>query len=104
MGGLRGKGGGDYPWISKPLGYSKYPKEINKVKPEWVATTGNLVWSKVHEAVSLIRSYRDDLVSLLIRLRIQGGHFAALERPADMLSDIEDFIKVAWGQPEKARL
>ena len=38
----------------------------------WVATTGNLVWSRRHD---------------------RGGHFAALERPEELLSDLESFVE-----------
>jgi len=41
----------------------------------WVETTGNLVWSRVHE---------------------QGGHFAALERPVAFLRDVEEFAAEVW--------
>lgn len=27
---------------------------------------------------------------------MQGGHFAALERPTEFLQDVEDFLAVAW--------
>lgn len=61
--------------VSKPLGYSWFPKEIAPIPKSWVATTGNLVWHKQHE---------------------KGGHFAAMERPGDMLQDIEEFVAAAW--------
>lgn len=62
-------------FIHKPLGFSFFPYEILPAPRSWVATTGNLVWSRVHE---------------------QGGHFAAMEEPDAFLRDLEDFIAVAW--------
>ena len=56
--------------VSKPFGYSLFPKEIIAVPRSWAATTGDLSWFRQHEA---------------------GGHFAALEKPGEMLEDIEDF-------------
>lgn len=56
---------------SKPLGYSWFPMELGPMPVAWVRRTGNLVWYKRHEA---------------------GGHFAAMERPADLWADIESFV------------
>jgi len=61
-------------FIKKPLGFSFFPFETMPTPRSWVETTGNLVWSRVHD---------------------QGGHFAALERPEEFLSDVEEFIREA---------
>ncbi|KAK5734510.1 hypothetical protein LTR17_008870 [Elasticomyces elasticus] len=61
--------------VHKPLGYSWFPKEIAPIPKAWVSTTANLVWYKQHTA---------------------GGHFAALERPQDLLQDIEEFVTAVW--------
>jgi microsomal epoxide hydrolase len=61
--------------FTKPFGYSYFPKEIAPIPKDWVATTGNMVWFRAHDA---------------------GGHFAALEKPKEFLQDVEDFIEVAW--------
>ena len=61
--------------IKQPFGYSYFPKEIAPMPKSWVATTGNLVWSKQHS---------------------KGGHFAALEQPKDLAQDVEDFVKEVW--------
>ena len=61
--------------INKPLGYSYFPKELAPMPKSWVATTGNLVWHRQHD---------------------RGGHFAAMEKPEEMVKDMEDFVKVAW--------
>lgn len=53
------------------MGYSYYPMELIPIPISWVATTGNLVWSKIHK---------------------KGGHFAALEQPSDFMEALEAFI------------
>ena len=58
--------------VRKPFGYSVFPKELIAVPRSWAATTGDLSWFRQHEA---------------------GGHFAALEKPGEMLEDIEDFAR-----------
>jgi hypothetical protein len=62
-------------YVSKPLGYSWFPKEIYPIPKAWVAATGNLVWHKQHSS---------------------GGHFAAMEKPEELLTDIEEFIGQVW--------
>ncbi|CAD6573514.1 MAG: hypothetical protein TREMPRED_000846 [Tremellales sp. Tagirdzhanova-0007] len=71
-------------YVSRPLGYSKFPKEILAVPASWVATTGNLVWSRDHEGE-------------------KGGHFAALEVPEMLWDDMEEFLRVAWGMDGKQK-
>ncbi|KAH6976248.1 Alpha/Beta hydrolase protein [Ilyonectria sp. MPI-CAGE-AT-0026] len=61
--------------IPKPLGYSYFPKELAPVPISWVATTGNLCWSRVHK---------------------KGRHFAVLERPEALKEDLEGFISKVW--------
>ncbi len=56
----------------KPFGYSLFRKEILPSPEAWVETTGTLSFFRQHEA---------------------GGHFAAMERPADMTKDMEDFLQ-----------
>ncbi|RBR26365.1 uncharacterized protein FIESC28_00865 [Fusarium coffeatum] len=58
--------------ITKPLGYSWFPEELAPIPAAWAETTGNLVFARRHES---------------------GGHFAALEKPEDLLKDFEDFVK-----------
>ncbi|SCO91538.1 related to epoxide hydrolase [Fusarium oxysporum] len=67
-------GAHDHPkWkISKPLGYSWFPFELAPIPVSWVKTTGNLVFWRDHK---------------------RGGHFAALERPEELLKDFEEFIE-----------
>lgn len=58
--------------VRKPFGYSVFPKELVPVPRSWAATTGDLSWFQQHGS---------------------GGHFAALEKPRELLSDIEDFLR-----------
>lgn len=62
-------------YIDKPLGYSFFPYELAPIPKTWVSKTGNLVWHKEHA---------------------DGGHFAAMEKPKELLEDIEDFAKQVW--------
>ena len=65
---------GSKKWhINKPFGYSWFPKELNPLPKAWIETTGNLVFYKQHD---------------------KGGHFAAMERPQDLWSDFEEFLKI----------
>jgi len=41
-------------YLSKPLGYSRFPKELARTPVHWVATTGNMVWSHDHGDVSVV--------------------------------------------------
>jgi microsomal epoxide hydrolase len=67
---------GDPDWhIAKPFGFSWFPKEIIPMPKAWAAKSGNLVWHRMHE---------------------HGGHFAAMERPEDLATDVEDFLKQVW--------
>lgn len=68
-----GKPGAGNPefYINRPMGFSWFPKEIGAVPRAWIETTGNLVFFREHS---------------------RGGHFAALEQPELLLSDLEDFI------------
>lgn len=60
---------------TKPMGYSWFPYDLVPTPLSWIATAGNLVWSKRHSS---------------------GGHFAAMEKPKVLLEDVEEFVKVAW--------
>lgn len=63
--------------ISKPCGFSWFPREIIAPPKVWVEKSGDLVWHRMHD---------------------HGGHFAAMERPEDLATDIEDFLKQVWKQ------
>ncbi|PSK42949.1 hypothetical protein B9Z65_6903 [Elsinoe australis] len=60
---------------TKPMGFSWFPGELVPTPISWVATSGNLVHSNRHSS---------------------GGHFAAMEKPAELFADVEDWVKVAW--------
>ncbi|ETI25700.1 hypothetical protein G647_02474 [Cladophialophora carrionii CBS 160.54] len=61
----------------KPVAYSWFPKELAPVPREWVEKQG-------HKLV-------------LFRQHKSGGHFAAMEKPKEMLEDMEEFIKtIGW--------
>jgi microsomal epoxide hydrolase len=61
--------------INKPFGFSWFPKEIAPIPRSWAATTGDLVFFRQHRS---------------------GGHFAAVERPAVLLKDFEEFVSQVW--------
>lgn len=63
------------PYIEKPCGYSLFAHEIIPVPRKWAATTCNLVSFNQHE---------------------HGGHFAAMERPAELLEDLENYVRKVW--------
>ncbi|KAI0745574.1 alpha/beta-hydrolase [Earliella scabrosa] len=54
-------------WTSIPLGFAKFPKELNQVPGTWLRTLGNVVFESEHE---------------------HGGHFAAHEEPEELVKDI----------------
>lgn len=62
-------------YVDKPVGYSYFQYELAPVPKSWAAKTGNLVYFKSHE---------------------KGGHFAALEQPAELWKDVEEFVEIAW--------
>ncbi|KAF2866360.1 hypothetical protein BDV95DRAFT_584598 [Massariosphaeria phaeospora] len=62
-------------YVAKPLGFSHFPYEVAPLPRAWVETSGRLVSWREHEA---------------------GGHFAALERPGELLGDVEEFLGEVW--------
>lgn len=62
-------------YIEQPLGYSYFPKELAPMPRSWVATTGNMKWSRSHD---------------------KGGHFAAMEQPQQLVDDVESFLQECW--------
>lgn len=64
-----------FPMSDKPLGYSVFPKEILVAVKSLLEKEANLVFYKRHE---------------------RGGHFAALEKPAELWEDVEEFVGKAW--------
>jgi microsomal epoxide hydrolase len=67
--------------------------ELARLPRSWIQTTGNLVFWEQHEKVNLVLQSNltfFDIISL------QGGHFAALERPDDLKSDLIKFVDQVW--------
>ncbi|KAK3110831.1 hypothetical protein LTR53_014483 [Teratosphaeriaceae sp. CCFEE 6253] len=62
-------------FVDKPSGYSLFPKELVPVPRTWAEGTANIVSYGQHK---------------------KGGHFAAMERPADLLADVEEWVPKAW--------
>ncbi|KAJ5115901.1 hypothetical protein N7456_000249 [Penicillium angulare] len=62
-------------YIKKPFGFSHFPKELAPLPRSWIETTGNLVfWNQHHK----------------------GGHFAALEQPEALKTDLVNFVQQVW--------
>ncbi|KAF4632021.1 hypothetical protein G7Y89_g6112 [Cudoniella acicularis] len=59
-------------YIQKPVGYSSFPKEITPIPKIWAEKEANVVFYREHD---------------------KGGHFAALEQPALLMEDVEEFVK-----------
>ncbi|KAI1625308.1 Alpha/Beta hydrolase protein [Exophiala viscosa] len=68
------------PYVDKPCGYSLFAHEIVPIPKTWAATTCNLVSFNHHD---------------------HGGHFAAMEKPNELLADVEEYIKRAWKATDK---
>lgn len=62
-------------YIRKPFGFSYFPMELLPAPRAWVEATGNLVFFQQHE---------------------KGGHFAAVERPQELLDDVLAFTEQVW--------
>ncbi|KAK5119120.1 hypothetical protein LTR62_000331 [Meristemomyces frigidus] len=69
------KGRGPPQFVAKPSGYSFFPKELVPVPRCWAAATADIVSYSQHEG---------------------GGHFAALEKPKELLEDVEEWVSKAW--------
>ncbi|KAJ8608708.1 hypothetical protein MRB53_039510 [Persea americana] len=63
------------PHVDKSCGYSMFAKEIVPVPKSWAEKTCNLIFFNEHGS---------------------GGHFAAMEKPKELLSDVEEYVKLAW--------
>lgn len=70
----------DLPYISKPTGVSDFPGEvIGKVKATAETQANIVLWNR-HEG---------------------GGHFAALEKPDELLGDVIEFVERVWKDAAK---
>ncbi|KAI2620682.1 Alpha/Beta hydrolase protein [Hypomontagnella submonticulosa] len=61
------------PRVEKPCGYSLFAHEIVPAPKSWAEKSCNLVSYNQHES---------------------GGHFAAMEKPNELLADVEEYIRV----------
>jgi microsomal epoxide hydrolase len=84
----------------KPMAYSWFPKEIMPVPRAFVDAQGlNLVHYKQHASVcAYCHNYMVNIQCAKTRLTTeQGGHFAAFEKPKEIVQDVDDFIKkIGW--------
>ncbi|KAJ6031115.1 hypothetical protein N7540_001847 [Penicillium herquei] len=62
-------------YIKKPMGFSSFPRELAPLPRSWIETTGNLVYWANHP---------------------KGGHFAALEQPEALKTDLTEFVEQVW--------
>jgi microsomal epoxide hydrolase len=63
----------------------------------WIETTGNLVFWEQHQKVLIValgRALKFDTNTDTVSL--QGGHFAALERPEELKADLIKFADQVW--------
>ncbi|KAI2637555.1 microsomal epoxide hydrolase [Xylaria nigripes] len=58
------------------IGYSHFPKELHVLPTSWMRTLGSLVFQRAHK---------------------DGGHFAAWERPDDLIQDLRDMFGKGGG-------
>jgi len=65
----------DVPYVTKPCGYSLFHHEIVPVPESWAKKSCNIVSFNKHDS---------------------GGHFAAMEKPKELLADVEEYVKKAW--------
>lgn len=74
------------------------PFELTWAPKEAMAKTGNLVFHREHDKVSVRRGSQKPTCRTALNFACtQGGHFIALERTDVFLQDVEDFIKEVWG-------
>jgi len=72
---LFGSSRAHFDYVKKPTGISYFPMELFPMFEPLVAKSCNLVQFKQHDS---------------------GGHFAALEKPAELLADVEEFVQKVW--------
>ncbi|ETS74009.1 hypothetical protein PFICI_13875 [Pestalotiopsis fici W106-1] len=63
------------PYVAKPCGYSLFPQEVVPVPRSWAEKSVNLVTFNEHQ---------------------HGGHFASMERPDELLADVEEYVAKVW--------
>lgn len=87
------------PNRSKPLGYSHFPAENIFVPVEkGKSLFPNMIRYQQEKVKLTPRSSREkDAGAIMLTKTKKGGHFAALEQPEALLSDLEDFVKTQKG-------
>jgi microsomal epoxide hydrolase len=79
--------------INKPLGFSWFPQDLAPIPAAWVAETGNLVFVRHHNKVIHMHAVPKDVEGeSVIEMAVYGGHFAAVEQPDVLWTDLEDFV------------
>ncbi|KAK6223451.1 hypothetical protein LQW54_000569 [Pestalotiopsis sp. IQ-011] len=63
------------PYVAKPCGFSLFPHEVVPIPKSWAEKSVKLVTFSEHQ---------------------HGGHFAAMEKPAELLADVEEYVEKAW--------
>lgn len=58
-------------FITVPVGYSDFPFELVPTPLEWAKGTANVLYHKEHSS---------------------GGHFAAMEKPVELVCDVREFF------------
>ncbi|KAH6643082.1 epoxide hydrolase-like protein [Boeremia exigua] len=74
---LHGQSGISFVYIEKPVGFSFFPYELFPGIKHVLDKGANIVTYEQHES---------------------GGHFAALEKPKELWSDVEKYVEVVWGK------
>ena len=80
-------------WRLRRFGYSLFPWELAPVPRGFVERTGKKT-SKSEKGNGEVE--KTGLVWHRDHFKQGGGHFAALERPAVLLADLEDFVAQVW--------
>ena len=62
-------------YVEVPTGVSAFPKELSMLPRSWAETKMNVVFWEEHAS---------------------GGHFAAYERPRELVDDLVKFYKSVW--------
>ncbi|KAJ5639380.1 uncharacterized protein N7484_007242 [Penicillium longicatenatum] len=84
-------------YIQKPFGFSSFPKELAPLPRSWIETSGNLVYWGEHEKVrQRIEINWNRVQCISDKLYHQGGHFAALEQPEALKTDLVQFMDQIW--------
>jgi len=74
---LQGQSSVSLTYIDKPVGFSFFPYELAPGIKHVLEKNANLVTYEQHES---------------------GGHFAALEKPAELWGDVEKYVEAVWAK------